>query len=453
MCDRACVMLPIMLHFGVVGMLDLLLVILRSCLSLACRVNNLVQYPVGVFKLFNSVFISHHTGLCRLQLGSLFTHFLLPLLQNSFPAAQLAFFPFNLPFHGQDVGTLMSFKGWLSGLPVVGSGISTCRIFCRCFCCFCDVVLLCHCCISEQRCVACEYHVLRTRFDDTHLCNSFSARLEVSGLWWDHNWHLVQDLWWGSCPMLAWARKAILLSCGLLVAIEPAQHRSRFWGPSRSSGFTGFWCPCIILAATSCIPWVRLLKLSDMVQCDIALLPDAVGLVSVPPIAPVTHVGKRFVSDAYRDELSSSAVWLGLWASSLYVDTSPLLVGCSVVGICSLLYRWTSRCVSQSVAHSIGLAVSSWFGYALMSAAHFGGLGALSWSMAEIESPLRLHAGRLVACFSCLMAWLIFCKHVFKCSFKIWGFVDAQPWMIDGRSVSIKLSVPFPFTRIVVLVW
>ena len=110
-------------------------------------------------------------------------HFLLPLFQNSFPAAQLTFFPFNLPFHGQDMGTLMSFKGWLLGLPVVGSGISTCRIFFHCFCCFCDAVLLRHCCISEQQCVACEYHVIRTRFDDRHFCNSFSARFEVSGLW------------------------------------------------------------------------------------------------------------------------------------------------------------------------------------------------------------------------------------------------------------------------------
>ena len=120
---------------------------------------------------------------CRLQLVLLFAHFLLPLLQNSSPAAQLTFFPFNLPFHGQDVGTLMSFKGWLLGLLVVGSGISTCRIFSRCFCCFCDVVLLRHCFISVQRCAACEYHVIRTRFDDTHLCTSFSARLELSGLW------------------------------------------------------------------------------------------------------------------------------------------------------------------------------------------------------------------------------------------------------------------------------
>ena len=348
--------------------------------------------------------------------------------------------------------------GRLQYLFGLGFYDGTCRIFCRCLCCFCDVVLLRHCCISEQQCVPCEYHVIHTRFDDTHLCNSFSARLEVSGLWWVHNWHLVQDLWWGSCPMLAWARKAILLICGLLVVIDPAQRRSRFWGPSRSSGFTRFWCPGIVLTCCHVLhsvgPVTEAVGHGPMWQC--VILPVAVGTVSVPPIAPVTHGGKQFVPDAYIGELFSPAVWLGLWASSLAVSTSALLVECSVVGICSLLYRWTSLCILPPVAHSITLAVSSWFGYTLMSAAHFSGLDALSWSKAEIELQLRLHAGRLVAWFSCLMAWLIFCKHVFKCAFKIWGFVDAQPWMmamIDGRSVSIKLSVPFLFTRIVILVW
>ena len=258
--------------------------------------------------------------------------------------------------------------------------------------------------------------------------------------------------------MLVWAWKAILLSCGLLVVIDPAQRWFRFWGPSLSSGFTRFWCPCIIVL-TCC----------HILQ-SVGLVTEAVG--HGPMWQCVTAcccgqcVGTTYCSCyPWREAVCVWCIhWWAvlssrmtrLWSSYLAVGMSALLVECSVVGICLLLYHWTSLCVLPTVAHSITLAVSSWFGYALISAARFGRLDALSWSMAEIESQLRLHAGRLVAYFLCLMAWLIFCKHVFKCSFKIWGFVDAQPWMmamIDGRSVSIKLSVPFPFTRIVVLVW